>query len=99
MHLARHSTEKVQVRKVEKLQCLNMQKILVVALSSLFLVLRVCCYQPTVRQTANGLVEGIEQTSSLGQKYYAFRGVPYAEVPITGRDPYTGEPVDRRFKV
>lgn len=52
-----------------------------------------------VRQTANGPVEGIAQTSVFGQKYYAFRGVPYAEPPITGYDPYTGEAVDRRFKV
>lgn len=54
---------------------------------------------PTVRQTNNGPVEGIEQTSLFGTKYYSFRGIPYAEVPITGIDPYTGEEVDRRFKV
>lgn len=59
----------------------------------------VCCELPTIRNTSNGPVEGIEQTSSLGQKYYAFRGIPFAEPPITGRDPYTGEQVDRRFKV
>lgn len=53
----------------------------------------------SVRQTANGPVEGIEQVSSLGQKYDAFRGIPFAEPPITGIDPYTGEKVDRRFKV
>lgn len=57
------------------------------------------CTSSTIRQTDNGPVEGIEQMSSLGQKYYAFRGVPFAEAPITGRDPYTGEQVDRRFKV
>lgn len=56
-------------------------------------------FQRIVRQTANGQVEGIEQQSSLGRKYYAFKGVPYAEPPITGIDPYTGETVDRRFKV
>lgn len=54
---------------------------------------------PLIRQTANGLVEGIEQVSSLGQKYYAFKGIPFAAPPITGIDPYTGERVDRRFKV
>lgn len=53
----------------------------------------------TLRQTLNGPVEGVEEISSLGQKYYAFRGVPFAEPPITGIDPYTGEHVDRRFKV
>lgn len=52
-----------------------------------------------VRQTANGPVAGIEKISSLGQNYYAFRGIPFAEPPITGMDPYTGEEVDRRFKV
>lgn len=54
---------------------------------------------PLLRQTAHGPVEGVELTSSLGQKYYAFRGIPFAEPPITGIDPYTGEKVDRRFKV
>lgn len=54
---------------------------------------------PTLRQTTHGPVEGIEETSVLGQKYYAFRGIPYAAPPITGIDPYTGEKVDRRFKV
>lgn len=56
-------------------------------------------YWPTVRHTANGPVAGIQQTSSLGQEYYAFKGVPYAEPPITGKDKYTDEYVDRRFKV
>lgn len=55
--------------------------------------------QTVIRQTANGPVEGIERMSVLGRKYYAFRGVPYAEPPITGPDRYTGEEVDRRFKV
>lgn len=54
---------------------------------------------PLLRQTTHGPVEGVELTSSLGQKYYAFRGIPFAEPPITGIDPYTGEQVDRRFKV
>lgn len=66
---------------------------------TLLLALSVQCESPTIRQTTNGPVEGIEQTSSLGQKYYAFRGIPFAEPPITGIDPYTGEQVDRRFKV
>lgn len=59
----------------------------------------VFCDIPTIRQTWNGPVEGVELLSSLGQKYYAFKGIPYAEAPITGTDPYTGEQVDRRFKV
>lgn len=54
---------------------------------------------PLLRQTTHGPVEGVELTTSLGQKYYAFRGIPFAEPPITGIDPYTGEQVDRRFKV
>lgn len=70
-----------------------------VLLSFLLLVLRVYCDSTIVVRTANGPVEGIEQTSSLQQKYYAFKGVPYAETPITGKDPYTGKQVDRRFKV
>lgn len=52
----------------------------------------------TIRQTANGPVEGLERISSLGQKYYSFRGIPFAEPPITGTDPYTGQLVDRRYK-
>lgn len=57
------------------------------------------CDSPLIRQTTNGPVEGVDQISSLGLKYYAFKGIPYAEAPITGIDPYTGESVDRRFKV
>lgn len=53
----------------------------------------------TIRKTLHGPVEGIAETSALGQTYYAFRGIPFAQPPITGRDPYTGEQVDRRFKV
>lgn len=70
-----------------------------VIFSLLLLALSVHCESPLIRQTTNGPIEGFEQTSSLGQKYYAFKGVPFAEPPITGRDPYTGEIVDRRFKV
>lgn len=69
-------------------------------LSSLLLALSVSSNEsPTIRQTTNGPIEGVEETSSLGLKYYAFRGIPFAEPPITGTDPYTGEEVDRRFKV
>lgn len=58
------------------------------------------CSHPSIRQTLNGPVEGLEQLSSLGQKYYAFKGIPYAEPPITGIDPRnTGQQIDRRFKV
>lgn len=49
--------------------------------------------------TANGPVEGIEEISLLDQEYYSSRGIPFAAPPITGIDPFTGEPVDRRFKV
>lgn len=76
-----------------------MHETVVVSLSLLILVPNVYWNQQSVRQTANGPIEGIKQISSLGQKYYAFRGVPYAEPPITGEDPYTGKQVDRRFKV
>lgn len=65
----------------------------------LLLVVDVFGNPATVRQTINDPVEGVERISSLGQRYYAFEGIPYAEPPITGIDPYTGEPVDRRFKV
>lgn len=54
---------------------------------------------PTIRRTLYGPVEGITEISVFGQEYYAFKGIPFAEVPISGRDPYTGEQVDRRFKV
>lgn len=63
------------------------------------IIQRVDCEMLPVRQTANGPVEGTIKTSSLGKQYYAFMGIPYAEVPITGKDPYSGEQVDRRFKV
>lgn len=77
----------------------NMNKLVCVLLSLLLMVLNVCCDTMTVRETSAGPVEGIAQTSSLGRKYVAFRGIPFAESPITGTDPYTGEQVDRRFKV
>lgn len=64
-----------------------------------FLIVNIHCSPLTVRKTANGPVEGVEEISSMGQSYYAFRSIPYAEPPVTGIDPYTGEQVDRRFKV
>lgn len=76
-----------------------MYRILYVLVQFALVMLNVHCTLPTVRQTANGPIEGVEITSSLRQKYYAFKGVPYAEAPITGKDPNTGEEVDRRFKV
>lgn len=77
-----------------------MDRLILGLLSILILAFAVYCDQlPTIRQTQNGPVEGIEEISSLGQKYYAFRGIPFAESPITGSDPYTGDQVDRRFKV
>lgn len=68
-----------------------------VILLHFLLVISVNC-SGLIRQTVNGPVEGLLQTSSLGQKYYAFKGIPYAEAPITGID-YNGKYVDRRFKV
>lgn len=73
--------------------CISSLSLLVLQLSSVY------CALSTVRQTLNGPIEGVEQISLLGQKYYAFKGVPFAEAPITGTDPYTGAQVDRRFKV
>lgn len=54
---------------------------------------------PTMRQTLYGPVEGAIEISVLNQTYYSFRGIPFAEPPITGFDAYTSEFVDRRFKV
>lgn len=58
-----------------------------------------CSPPPTIRRTINGPIEGVVLNSSLGQPYYAFKGVRYAEAPITGPDPLSGAEVDRRFKV
>lgn len=58
-----------------------------------------CSNPPTIRQTLNGPIEGVVQTTVLGQLFYAFLGIPFAEPPITGNDPYSNEQVDRRFKV
>lgn len=67
----------------------------------IFIVIAIahCTLQTTIRRTTNGPIEGIVQNSSLGQSYYAFKGVRFAEAPITGIDPLTGQKVDRRFKV
>lgn len=64
-----------------------------------FLLYNVRVHSLLVRLTPNGYVKGIELASAFGQRYVAFRSVPYAEPPITGKDPYTGRTVDRRFKV
>ena len=72
------------------------------ALISLTLLSSVQCVQntsPTIRQTVNGPVEGVEMNTTFGVIFYAFKAIPYAKPPITGKDPYTGEMVDRRFKV
>lgn len=71
----------------------------IIFVSLLVLAMNICCSSPTLRMTANGPVEGIKKISSLGQKYYSFKGVPFAAPPITGIDPFTGKLVDRRFKV
>lgn len=76
-----------------------MQNKFCVPVSLVLLAFNVNCVPTVTRQTANGPVEGIVLTSSLHKKYHAFKGVPYAEPPITGKDPYTGKEVDRRFKV
>lgn len=73
-----------------------------ICVSYLYYVFLIQCVNgnpPTIRQTQNGPVEGLLLTSVLDQDYYAFKGVPFAEPPITGRDPHTGQQVDRRFKV
>lgn len=85
--------------KVFIVQCFKMHDLVHVSSLLLLLVKIVCCDHRLVVLTANGPIEGIEQTTSLGQTYVAFKGVPYAEPPITGNDPYTGITVDRRFKV
>lgn len=85
--------------KLDNWQLLRMFKLTEVFVSLSLFVFNVDCSLPTVRQTQNGPVEGIEQISILGHKFYAFKGIPYAEPPITGIDPYTGKQVDRRFKV
>lgn len=80
-----------------------MLKIKVSIVSLLFIEWFLLCVQcdltSIIRQTQNGPVEGIEQMSALNQRYYSFRGIPYAEPPITGIHPYTGEQIDHRFKV
>lgn len=80
-------------------QISNMKELVCASSVLLLIVLNVYCDPMSVKQTTAGPIEGIAQTSSLGQKYVAFRGIPFASSPITGLDPYTGEQVDRRFKV
>lgn len=67
--------------------------------SLIFIFESAYCVSPTIRNTSNGPIEGIELITSLGQSYYAFKGVRFAEAPITGIDPLSGALVDRRFKV
>lgn len=56
-------------------------------------------YSSTIRQTTNGPVEGIVLPTILGKNCTAFFSVPYAEPPITGKHPQTGQMLDNRFKV
>lgn len=70
-----------------------------ISLSLLLTLQYIECARPTIRQTGNGPVEGVEMTTSFGEIFYAFKSIPYAKPPITGKDPNTGEMVDRRFKV
>lgn len=76
-----------------------MRSLNLMCFSIIFLIVNVNCNTPTIRNTLNGPIEGVELTSVLDQKYYAFKGVRYAEAPITGKDPLSGDDVDRRFKV
>lgn len=73
--------------------------IIVCGLVSLSLFMTVQCAEFVTRQTVNGPVQGFVLTNLLGNEYHAFPSIPYAKPPITGRDPQTGEMVDRRFKV
>lgn len=77
----------------------NMHKLILMWVPMIFLIANVHCNPPTIRRTSNGPIEGIELNTSLGQPYYAFKGVRFAEAPITGTDPLSGRKVDRRFKV
>lgn len=76
-----------------------MHELILVPTLLLLLIRTACCNEQLIRHTVNGPVQGVEETSSLGQKFFAFKGIPYAEPPITGKDPFTGLDVDRRFKV
>ena len=80
-------------------KCLNMHCSILIWFSIIFFSANVNGNPPTIRITTNGLIEGVVLRSSLNQNYYAFRGVRYAEAPITGTDPLSGQKVDRRFKV
>ena len=77
----------------------KMLRFFFISLSFFVFVPNLLCNPSLIKQTLNGPIKGIELTSSLGQKYLAFKGVRYAMPPITGFDPFTGEKVDRRFKV
>lgn len=90
-------------RKIQKVHVhfkrSNMRSLFLVLCSLILHLRNVHCVSPTMRSTSNGPIEGIELTTSLRQPYYAFKGVRYAEAPITGTDPLSGQRVDRRFKV
>lgn len=78
---------------------LNMSNMFHVLVKISFFISVVYCNSPITIQTYNGPVNGTLQTSVFGKEYYSFRGIPFAEAPITGIDPRTGTYVDRRFKV
>lgn len=97
-------SEIFEYRKMRRIIYVLLALLLIVVCVSVFFLLLEndscsLCSLTTLRQTTHGPVEGIEETTVFGQKYYAFQGIPYAAPPITGLDPYTGEKVDRRFKV
>lgn len=56
-------------------------------------------YSSIIVQTTHGPVESVKYMTIFNQKCHIFKGIPYAAPPITGIDPYTGQKVDRRFKV
>lgn len=66
---------------------------------SLSFLVMVQCSRAALRQTVNGPIEGVVMNTTFGQEFYAFKSIPYAKPPITGKDLQTGEMVDRRFKV
>lgn len=83
-----------------------MKKMLNIRISIVLLLFEWCLLKvqcdllPSImRQTQNGPIEGISMLSALNQRYYSFQGIPYAEPPITGINPYTAELIDHRFKV
>lgn len=72
--------------------------VVIICMLSLFFFLK-NRYTSLVVQTTHGPVESVKYMTRIEQKCHHFMGIPYAAPPITGIHPYTGEEVDRRFKV